>query len=99
MMSSDQPTIQKPNTYCVRTLILVQGEVIGPPVPSYWVGEVQIGAAAGPTPPVVFVPMFTLDEEIFFFCFVVNVVTVVAFDVGIDNRNHFTTLERMEYID
>ena len=73
-------------------MIFVKREVVRPPVPREGIGEVEIGRAAGPTPAVVFVAVLVLDEEILLLRLVIDVVAVVALDVRVDDRHHFTAL-------
>mmetsp|Transcript_8128 Transcript_8128/g.30544 ORF Transcript_8128/g.30544 Transcript_8128/m.30544 type:complete len:725 (+) Transcript_8128:1218-3392(+) len=76
-----------------RSLILVQRELLRPPLPNVRTGEVRIGRAAGPAPAVVvLLAAFVLDVVSLRSRLVVDVVARVPLDVGIDDGDHLPAL-------
>mmetsp|Transcript_12900 Transcript_12900/g.28659 ORF Transcript_12900/g.28659 Transcript_12900/m.28659 type:complete len:212 (+) Transcript_12900:1426-2061(+) len=72
--------------------VLVQAELLGPPVAHGGRGEVQIGAAAGPAPAVKGGAVLGLHVQTLAVCLLVNVVAVVPLDVRVHNGHHLSAV-------
>mmetsp|Transcript_2579 Transcript_2579/g.5150 ORF Transcript_2579/g.5150 Transcript_2579/m.5150 type:complete len:338 (-) Transcript_2579:1316-2329(-) len=71
-----------------RPNILVEGELLSPPLAHVGRGEVEVGARARPAPAVIVAALLVLDIEALVGRLLVDVVVVVAFEVRVDDGDH-----------